>query len=256
MQNHIIQVKDLSYAVGEKHILSNISFSLSEGGFYALIGMNGSGKSTLLRCLNGNLALTYGSIQIKGKDIKKYSAKELACQVSTVSQRTEFLFDFSALQVVMMGRMCRQHRLQEDSPKDKEIVTQCMQMTNTTHLANRFIKQLSGGELQRIMIARALAQQSPIMLLDEPVSSLDILHSFEIMELLKRINTQSNITILIVLHNLSLTYQYAKECLVLQSGELKTKGTTQEILTPQQIAETFGVKAQITDKHILLLPKK
>lgn len=249
----ILEVNNISYSVREKNIIEDISFSLKKGGFYSVIGTNGSGKTTLLRCIANSIEPTNGSIRINNKPIKEYTPKLLAHQISVVSQHTEFLFDFSSFQVVMMGRMAYQKLLQTDSVKDMEIVEQCMKKTNTWYLKDRSIKQLSGGELQRVMIARALAQQTPIILLDEPVSSLDIHHQFDIMELLKQINKENNTTIFIILHDLSLALKYSNIVISLKDGHLIHFGSTKDILTKENIQTLFDINADIIDnKHIIL----
>lgn len=252
----IVEVNKLSYFVPNKEILHQISFSLKAGGFYIVVGSNGSGKTTLLKCLSGSLTTETKCIKINNEYINTYSPKRLAKQISIVPQNTEILFDFSALQIVMMGRMPYQKLLQTDSALDYDIVRNSMIRTNTWHLRNRSIKQLSGGELQRTIIARALAQQTPIMLLDEPISNLDIRHQFEIMELLKRINQENQTTIFIILHDLNLALKYADEVLVIDNGELIHKGKAIDILTKENIENIFGVNANIIDNSFIHLNKK
>ena len=249
----ILEVNNVSYSVREKNIIEDISFTLEKGGFYSVIGTNGSGKTTLLRCIANSSQPTKVSVKVNNKLINKYTPKLLAHKISVVSQHSEFLFDFSSFQVVMMGRMAYQKLLQTDSEQDMTIVEQCMKKTNTWHLKDRSVKQLSGGELQRVMIARALAQQTPIILLDEPVSSLDIHHQFEIMELLTKINKENNTTIFIILHDLTLALKYSDQILALKDGRLIYFGKTKEILTQENIQELFNVRADIIDnKHIII----
>ncbi|MFA6806715.1 MAG: ABC transporter ATP-binding protein [Bacteroidales bacterium] len=248
----ILEVNNISYALREKNIIEDISFSLKKGDFYSVIGTNGSGKTTLLRCISNSIQPTKGNIRVNNKLINKYSPKILARYISVVSQHSEFLFDFSSFQVVMMGRMAYQKLLQTDSEQDLIIVEECMKKTSTWHLKDRSIKQLSGGEMQRVMIARALAQQTPLILLDEPVSSLDIHHQFDIMELLRKINHENNTTIVIILHDLTLALQYSDNILALKEGKLTYFGKTHEILTKDNIEDLFNIKAEIIDnKHII-----
>lgn len=251
----IIEVKNLSYKAGEKTILSDISFSLKVGGFYIVLGRNGSGKTTLLKSLSKSIIIEDKKVFINNEDINSYSPKRLAKQLSIVPQHTEFLFDFSAFQIVMMGRMPYQKLLQTDSSKDFEIVKESMQSTNTWHLRNQSIKQLSGGELQRVIIARALTQKTPIILLDEPISNLDIKHQFEIMELLKKINNERQTTIFLILHDLNLAYKYGDEILIMESGKLKLFGDKQDILNTQNIEDIFKVNANIVDNSYINITK-
>lgn len=251
----IIEVRNLSYKAGEKTILSNISFSLKAGGFYIVLGRNGSGKTTLLKSLSKSIIIEDKKVFINNEDINNYSPKRLAKQLSIVPQHTEFLFDFSAFQIVMMGRMPYQKLLQTDSSKDFEIVKESMQNTNTWHLRNQSIKQLSGGELQRVIIARALTQKTPIILLDEPISNLDIKHQFEIMELLKKINNERQTTIFLILHDLNLAYKYGDEILIMEYGKLKLFGDKQDILNTQNIEDIFKVNANIVDNSYINITK-
>ncbi|MDD4544424.1 MAG: ABC transporter ATP-binding protein [Bacteroidales bacterium] len=251
----IIEVKNLSYKAGEKTILSDINFSLKAGGFYIVLGRNGSGKTTLLKSLSKSIIIEDKKVFINNEDINNYSPKRLAKQLSIVPQHTEFLFDFSAFQIVMMGRMPYQKLLQTDSSKDFEIVKESMQSTNTWHLRNQSIKQLSGGELQRVIIARALTQKTPIILLDEPISNLDIKHQFEIMELLKKINNERQTTIFLILHDLNLAYKYGDEILIMEYGKLKLFGDKQDILNTQNIEDIFKVNANIVDNSYINITK-
>lgn len=253
MDKTILEVKDLSYFVREKKIIEDITFSLQKGGFYSVVGTNGSGKTTLLKSISNIIEPTKGKIKINGKNLNKFSPKLLAKEISVVWQHNEFLFDFSAFQIVMMGRMPYQKLLQADSKSDLSIVEQSMNKTNTWHLRNRSIKQLSGGELQRVMIARALAGQTPLMLLDEPISSLDIKHQLDIMELLRKINKENNTTIFIILHNLSLALKYSDNTLALKEGRLVHFGNTKDILNKENIKELFDVEAEVIDGENIII---
>lgn len=252
----MIEVEGLSCFAGKKQILSDVSFCLSKGEFAALIGNNGSGKTTLLKCLTRNFAFQSGKIKIDQKDLSSFSYKELAKKVAFVPQHTDLMFDFSAHQLVLMGRTPYQKPLYFDSEKDLEIVEQAMKQTGTWHLRNSNAKTLSGGEFQRVIIARALAQQTPILMLDEPISNLDIHHQFEVMSLLQEINAKG-ITVLIILHELNMTMQYCNKVLLMQEGKMVAQGKTSDILSVENIERFFDVKAQISpaDKHIIISKK-
>jgi len=250
----IIEVKNLSYKAGEKTILSDINFSLKAGGFYIVLGRNGSGKTTLLKSLSKSIIIEDKKVFINNEDINNYSPKRLAKQLSIVPQHTEFLFDFSAFQIVMMGRMPYQKLLQTDSSKDFEIVKESMQSTNTWHLRNQSIKQLSGGELQRVIIARALTQKTPIILLDEPISNLDIKHQFEIMELLKKINNERQTTIFLILHDLNLASRYAHNIIAIKDGEVFGQGTPENIISCDLVRSVFGMECQVSKDPLFGTP--
>ena len=180
--------------------------------------------------------------------MQDYSARALAQKVAFVRQQTQTDFDFSAFETVLMGRNPYQKRLQNESQADWDIVEQCMRQTNTWHL--RFSKphQMSGGELQRVMIARALAQQTPVLLMDEPVSNLDIAHQLEIMRLLRNDNGK---TILIVIHDLNLALQFCDDLMLFHSGKLLYQGPVAGGLTPQNIQTVYGVSAHLADGRII-----
>ncbi len=245
----MIEVNNLCCTLGGKNILSEVSFKVERGGFYGIIGCNGSGKTTLLKCLTRNAAYQKGSIRIDDRNLEKYSFKSLARKISLVPQHTDFMFDFSSHQLVLMGRIPYQMPLQSDRTEDLLEVEKAMKATNTWHLRNSNAKTLSGGEAQRVIIARALAQQTPVLMLDEPISNLDISHQFEIMNLLKRINAEGR-TVIVVLHDLNLTLRYCDKILLLHGGRLVEQGQTSQILHPETIERYFNVKASLTASNL------
>lgn len=248
----MIEVKDLTYGYAAKPVLKHLTFSIEEGGFYAVMGANGSGKTTLLRLVSGMLTPQEGKVLVDGAEVLHYKARELAQKMSFVRQHPQTDFEFSAFETVLMGRNPYQRHLQNESEHDWKIVEECMQQTNTWHL--RFAKpsEMSGGELQRVMLARALAQQTPIMLLDEPISNLDISHQFDILDLLRTINRQEHKTVMIVLHDLNMALQYCDKLLLLHEGQVIFQGPIREGLTQQNIATVFGVQADIGAEGIRL----
>ena len=248
----MIQVKNLTYTIGQKEILRNINFQIEKGKIYGILGTNGSGKSTLLKALSRINPVKNGTIFIDKKDINSYSAKKLAQTIAVVPQ-TNLMFDFSALQIALMGRIPYQKPLYADSKEDFQIVKQAMQRTNTWHLRDMNAKNLSGGEFQRLIIARALSQQTPLLMLDEPVSSLDIRHQFDIMNLLKEINTQTSATILIIIHDLNLAMKYCDEVILLNKGDLVAKGLSKQVLTQENISTHFGIKVHIDQDYLQIL---
>ena len=185
---------------------------------------------------------------IDGLPVRDYPARLLAQKVAFVRQHAQTDFDFSAFETVLMGRNPYQRRLQNESQADWDIVEQCMRQTATWHL--RFAKpaQMSGGELQRVMIARALAQQTPVLLLDEPVSNLDIAHQLEIMRLLRQ---ASDKTILIVIHDLNLALQFCDDLLLVHDGHLLFHGPIAQGLTPENIRSVYGVESHTAEGRIL-----
>lgn len=248
----MIEVNHLSYSYDRKEILRDLTFSVAEGSFTAILGANGCGKTTLLRIVSGLLPSQHGSVIIDGTPVDQYTARQRAQKIAIVKQHSQTDIDFSAFETVLMGRNPYQRHLQNESQEDWDIVERALRQTNTWHLRLALPSQMSGGELQRVMIARALAQQTPILLLDEPTSNLDIAHQFEIMELLTEINRKEDKTILIVVHDLNLALRYCPQALLLHDHSLLFHGATSEALTPERIHTAFGVNARNTDGYIRL----
>ena len=244
----MIELRHITVRFGDRRILDDISAEVAPGRITAVMGPNGCGKTTLLRCIGGLLEPNEGRALIDSQSVQDYSARALAQKVAFVRQQTQTDFDFSAFETVLMGRNPYQKRLQNESQADWDIVEQCMRQTNTWHL--RFSKphQMSGGELQRVMIARALAQQTPVLLMDEPVSNLDIAHQFEIMHLLREAREK---TIVIVIHDLNLALQFCDDLLLFHSGKLLYQGPVAGGLTPENIRTVYGVSAHMADNRII-----
>ena len=246
-----LETHNLTLRFGKKEVLTDINLSVETGGFYAIMGSNGCGKTTLLRCLGGLLEPTSGQVRLMGRDLHTYSTRQLAQTVAVVRQHATTDMEFSAFEIVLMGRNPYQHRLENESKSDWDIVDEAMRMTNTWHLRLSKPHEMSGGELQRVMLARALAQQTPVMLLDEPTSNLDIAHQYEIMSLLQDFNREHKKTILIVVHDLNLAYRYCPELILLNNRQVAYQGPMTKGLTPDRISEVFGVKAKIVEGNII-----
>lgn len=241
----------MSLNYGRKTVLTDVSLSVERGGFYAVMGANGCGKTTLLRCIGGLLRPTAGEVRLMDREVGSYGARELARTVAVVRQRATTDLEFAAFEIVLMGRNPYQRRLENESQGDRDIVERAMRQTNTWHLREAKPHEMSGGELQRVMLARALAQQTPIMLLDEPTSNLDIAHQYEIMSLLRDFNREQGKTILIVVHDLNLAYRYCPGLILLGGGKAVYQGTMAAGMTPDRIAEVFGVNAEIAGDSII-----
>lgn len=244
----MITLDHIQVSFGDRCILNDINVDIAEGRITAVMGPNGSGKTTLLRCIGGLLEPTSGRVLIDKQLVQDYSARSLAQKVAFVRQHAQTDFDFSAFEIVLMGRNPYQKRLQNESQADWDIVEQCMRQTNTWHLRFSKPNQMSGGELQRVMIARALAQQTPVLLLDEPVSSLDIAHQLEIMHLLREAKGK---TILIVIHDLNLALQFCDDLLFLHNGHLLYQGPVANGLTPETIRTVYGVPSHVAEGRII-----
>ena len=244
----MIRLQDIRLNYGKRKILKGLDATLADGRITAVMGPNGCGKTTLLRIIGGLLDPTAGQVFIDGQKVGDYTAKALAQKVAFVRQHARTDFDFSAFETVLMGRNPYQHRLQNESQEDWDIVEHCMKQTGTWHLRYAKPAQMSGGELQRVMIARALAQQTPVLLMDEPVSNLDIAHQIDIMRLLK--NAEGKTT-LIVIHDLNLALQFCDDLLLLHDGHGLYHGPIAEGLTTDNIKTVYGVGARIVDNRIV-----
>lgn len=248
----MIELENLACRFGEKLILDHLDTHFEAGGFYAIMGANGCGKTTLLRLIGGLLHPQEGRVLLDGLPVERYGARQLAQKIALVQQHPQTDFEFSAFETVLMGRNPYQRRLQNESEEDWRIVEECMRMTSTWHLRFARPNEMSGGELQRVMLARALAQQTPVMLLDEPISNLDIAHQFDILELLRTINREQHKTILIVIHDLNMALHYCDKALLLHHGRILFQGPAAEGLTPENIATLFGIGARLCDGAIRL----
>ena len=241
----MLKVNSLSYAFGQKQVLSNISLDIADGSFYAVMGANGCGKTTLLRCMDNLLDIPDGTVFLDGIDIRRMKSRQRATKIAYVAQRPTSDVDFSAFEIVLMGRNPYQKHLQNESQHDWDIVEQCMRMTNTWHLRFSTLQQMSGGEVQRVMIARALAQQTPILLLDEPLASLDISHQIEILGILSSINREQGKTIVLIIHDLNMALQYCPKLILLENQHVVFCGDTEQGLSEENISRVFSIHPKI-----------
>jgi len=238
-----IEVKNLCFAYkAQSEILKNISFGLGQGSFLSIAGPNGAGKTTLLNLLSGLLKPMSGSIKIDDAPLQSYSIKQLAKKIAVVRQEFVPVFEFSAAQVVSMARTPYLGALAFETDADKEAVADAFEMTDTARFADRPLNHLSGGERQLIFIARALAQQTPILLLDEPTSFLDMGHQVGIYDLLKKMQIENQKTIVAVTHDINLAAQYSDATLLLAADGTYKFGPTRDVLTTERIENVFGVK--------------
>ena len=244
----MIELKNIGLSYGSREVLRGLDATVADGRITAVMGPNGCGKTTLLRIVGGLLQPSSGQVRVDGVPVERYSARALARKVAFVRQHAHTDFDFSAFETVLMGRNPWQRKLQNESQEDWDIVERCMRQTGTWDLRFARPDEMSGGELQRVMIARALAQQTPVLLMDEPVSNLDIAHQLEIMRLLKAATDK---TILIVIHDLNLALQYCDDLLLLHNGRLLYDGPVSEGLTPANIATVYGVQSHMADGRIV-----
>ena len=241
-----IIIKNVECYYNSIKALDSITFEVDEGDFVGIVGPNGSGKTTLLRCLSGILKPKVGYVLIDGEDVSILSRREMAKRVGVVPQESYIGFNFKVLDVVLMGR--HPHIRRFESKRDLEIAFRAMEAVKVQHLADRFITNVSGGERRRIIIARALAQEPEILLLDEPTVHLDINHQIEIMELLRKLCDKQGLTVIAVLHDFNLAARYCDSLVMMNRGRIVAIGPCEKVLTSQNIEEAFGVK-MIVNRH-------
>ncbi|MCR2043133.1 ABC transporter ATP-binding protein [Anaerosalibacter massiliensis] len=239
--DYALEVEKLNFAYEEELTLKDISFNIKKGEFISIIGPNGSGKSTLLKNISNIYSPQSGSIKIYNNDIKKYGTRELAKNIALVPQDTIISYNFSVLDIVLMGRFSHLNRFEKEREEDFKIVYEALKKTNTFHLKDRNIDEISGGERQRVIIARALAQEPKIIFLDEPTSHLDINHQMELLNLLKILNKERKTTIILVIHDINLACRYSDKIILMNNGEIVSIGTPKEVVTRKNIEKTYGL---------------
>ena len=242
----ILATKNVKAYIEAKEILHGITLTFPEGKRTAIIGPNGAGKSTFLRVLAGLHGDFSGTVTLGGEDIKSLSRKKIARSLAILPQGAQAPADTTVETLVDYGRFpYRGMFTSADPKKDREAVEWALTVTHLENFRRRHLMQLSGGERQRAWIAMALAQQPQMLLLDEPTTYLDIAHQLDVMQIVKQINKEQGITVIMVLHDINHALQYADEIVIIKAGKLFAQGTPQEILTVDTIAQVFNVRADI-----------
>lgn len=229
-----------------REILHDISFSLSKGTILSVIGPNGCGKSTLLKGLTRMLPLDHGHITIHGKDIEHLSRRQLAQEMAVLTQFHTAPPDVTVQELVRLGRFPYQRLYTKWTAQDSYYVKRAMESTQLIQYADVPIQQLSGGEQQRVWLAVLLAQRSPILLLDEPTTYLDIRHQLYMMKLLRHCQEKLGLTIVIVMHDMNQALRYTDEVLVMKDGRVVRQGIPRDVITPDLVAKVFGVRTELT----------
>ncbi|HEU0005876.1 MAG TPA: ABC transporter ATP-binding protein, partial [Terriglobia bacterium] len=235
----------LGFSYRTQAVLLDINLEIPHQSLLALIGPNGSGKTTLLRVMSKALRAQQGSVLLDGRRLESFSARKLAQKLAVISSEQHFEFPFSVADVVAMGRFPHLNRLERMSDRDWKIVDEAMERTCVLDLRNRSISQLSSGEKQRVLIARAIAQQPSILLLDEPNAHLDINHQIAIFNLLRTLNRQHQMTVIVVLHDLSAAAAFCETMLLLHRGQIVRTGKPAEVITEELIRQTYGAEVAV-----------
>lgn len=250
----MVELKDVSLGYNDKVVLSNISMKTVPGEMVGLVGANGSGKSTLIKGIAGVLRAFSGRIMIAGRDVKTMKREELARIVATVPQSPLLPGAFTAFEIVLMGRTPHLGLLRYEGESDFAIARAAMEATGTDSLADRRVCELSGGEQQRVIIARALAQEPRVLLLDEPTAHLDINHQIEILDLIKSLCLERGLTVIAALHDLNLASQYCDRIVLLNGGKISVQGTPSHVLTAENIKRAYGAEVCVYPHPINGLP--
>jgi len=244
----VFQLRDLRFGYTAVPVLQGISTEIHPGEFVTLIGPNGAGKSTLLKILAGIIRGYSGSVHFSGKALSRWSPRELAKRIAFVPQETYMVFPFTAVEIVMMGRLPHRTGLVFDSPRDVEWAREAMALTDTAGLASKVFNELSGGERQRVVLASALAQNPDILLLDEPTVYLDLKHQLQFYDILERLNAERGMTIVSVTHDVNLAARYARRMIALRAGIFAADGSPSEVLTPQHLYDIFEITAAVLER--------
>ena len=243
---------DIKMEIGNNEILKGVSIDSKNREFIGIIGPNGSGKSTLLKCIYRILKPNNGCIMLGEEDISKMSVKESAKKLAVVAQHNYYNFDFSVGEVVLMGRSPHKKSLEPDNSEDYDIVNESLEKVGMLGFKNRSFSTLSGGEQQRVILARALAQQTPCLILDEPTNHLDIKYQLSLLNIVKSLN----LTIISAIHDLNIASMYCDRLFVMKNGRIVGMGTPQEVLPKEFIKEIYDIDVEIVydskgDMHIL-----
>jgi iron complex transport system ATP-binding protein len=235
----LLRLEELQFEYSSEFALGPISLHLPKGSFYALIGPNGCGKSTLVRLVSRLLKPSRGRILLGGKDVSTLSQRQLAGSMSVIPSENHFEFPFRVREVVEMGRFPHLGRLQRMSQSDHDLVTDSLRLTQTDHLAARRISELSSGERQRVLLARSITQQPELLVLDEPNTHLDIRHQISAFNQLRKLNREEGVTILVVLHDLTMAAAFADTIAVMKDGQLLTSGSPRSVISSEMIRSVY-----------------
>lgn len=240
-----LRIQNATLGYRQRLVLHGVTLEIEPGEVFAVVGPNSVGKSTLIKAASGILPPTQGFVRVNGKDLGAISPSERARLVSVVPQALNLPAAFSAFDVVLIGRTPYLSWLGREGERDRTIAQHAMERTNTWQLADRPVGELSGGEQQRVLIARALAQASAVLLLDEPTAHLDLRHQDEVLKLVRSLAREENLTVMITLHDLNLVARHADRVALLSDGRVRMIGLPEEVLTPQELEAVYGIAVHV-----------
>jgi iron complex transport system ATP-binding protein len=240
-----LEASEITAGYGGADVLTGVAIAVRAGEFVGLIGPNGCGKSTLLRVLSRVLQPRRGSVRLDDQELRHWSAKEIAQRLAFVPQQEPATFDFTVRDIVLMGRHPHHRRFQGETAEDYLLVNRALADTDILTLADRPVTQLSGGEHRRVLLARALAQQTPMLLLDEPTAHLDVTHQVELLTLVQRLTRERGVGALAALHDLSQAAEFCDRLILLRLGRVIAAGEPEAVLTPENLRAAYAAHAQI-----------
>jgi len=249
--SNLLRVEALSWSVDKQVILNNISFDIDRGDIVGIIGPNGAGKTSLLKCLLNQYKNWQGSIKLKHKTLTQYKPHELAQIFALVGQNSPPIFDLKVYDVVRMGLLPYKALFASDSDADKKDIMLALAKVGLANSQAKFFNTLSGGEQQRVLIAKALVQKAKILVLDEPTNHLDIYYQHQILQLVKALN----ITVIMTIHDLNLAAQYCNRLLLLDKGHLISNNTVDQVLNPELLTKVFGLPCYRDDAQHCGVPR-
>lgn len=241
----MLSAQNVSFSYGEKEVLKSISLELNRGEVVGVIGPNGAGKSTLIKVLSGILQPQQGKVTLNDTPLKTLSASEIARWIAVVPQTTAIIFPYRVLEVVLMGRYVHSAGSLLDRPQDVAIARDALTKTEALEFADSYFNELSGGEQQLVIIARALAQQTPILLLDEPTSALDLKHQALLARLLTQLAKSENKAILITSHNINFLSAFCQRLIILKAGQIITAGEPQKIINSELMSKIYDTPVTV-----------
>ncbi|WP_265109668.1 ABC transporter ATP-binding protein [Halosolutus halophilus] len=248
---------ELSYPTSEETIVDCARLDVPEGAVTALVGPNGSGKSTLLKALSNHLEPDAGTVRIHGEDLDSFDRKELARELSVLSQENDSLGSITVEDLVYHGRYPHRGFFDGVSDEDHEAVDRAIELAGIDGIRNAELEQLSGGQKQLAWIAMVLAQDTDVLLLDEPTTFLDVHHQFRVLETIRQLNERKGVTVAIILHDISQAARFADYLIAMRDGELYDWGPPEEVVTEQLLADVFGVEATVEyEPELQVLPKR
>ena len=242
--NPAIQTENLTFSYKDKPVLDGVSLSVERGEMVGFLGPNGSGKTTLLKIFSAVLR-GRGDVKVNGRSIETYGKRELSRLFAMVPQESQILFPYTVAEIVLMGRASYHSPLVLEGKKDLEVARASMELTDSLSFSDRYLHELSGGEKQRVIIARALAQEPQILLLDEPSAFLDLKHQVQVFELMRRLNREHKLTIVAALHDLNLAALFFPRLVMLRDGKVYRDGLPKEVLTEKTIEEVYGIRVRV-----------